>query len=177
MAKQPSIWIVSDTHFGHDAMQELCHRPANFSNLIIDNWNRLVDHHDIVIHLGDVSWDSKDTWMGMLNGRKIHVKGNHDKKSYMWYMKNGFAFSCETFTIDYYGLDIVFSHKPLIFHEHDINIHGHLHDCASIESVCPHYLISLELQGYMPQKLSSILQKISVKLDNKIKEEEVDYEN
>ena len=152
-------WITTDTHFYHENMVNLCHRPVDFHNIIVNNWLNQVNKEDLVIHLGDVSF-SNDLVVDRLPGRKILIKGNHDKKSYSYYMSHGFDFCCETFTLNYAGLDIVFSHKPLIFHEHDVNIHGHLHDCAKIDSVCNHWPVALEFNKYTLEDLNTIAQKI-----------------
>jgi calcineurin-like phosphoesterase family protein len=50
-----NIWIISDTHFGHNNIINYCDRP--FSNVkemneaIIDNWNSVVKQNDLVYHL------------------------------------------------------------------------------------------------------------------------------
>jgi Predicted phosphoesterase or phosphohydrolase len=119
----------------------------------------MVAEDDLVIHLGDVSWKS-DLVIGRLPGRKVLVKGNHDKQSYSWYMSHGFDFACEQLTMLFGGLNIIFTHKPLIFHEYDVNIHGHLHNVATVDSVCKHYLIALEYTGYKPVLLSNMIPKL-----------------
>ena len=158
------FWLISDTHFEHDRMIELCNRPENFTELIVENWNSMIAPEDTVIHLGDVSWVA-DTYMDRLNGKKILVRGNHDGKSVAWYMEHGFDFVCKTFTMKFGGLDIIFSHKPLIFHEHDICIHGHLHNCAKVTSVCPHYLVALEDTDYKPILLNDLVVQLKAEKD------------
>ena len=153
-------WLISDTHFYHDKMVVLCNRPLDFHQKIITNWNQMISTDDLVIHLGDITW-TKDTVVETLPGRKILIKGNHDKQSYSWYMRNGFSFACESFSLFTGGLNVIFSHKPLIFHEYDINIHGHLHNAATIDSVCKHYCVALENTDYKPILLSDLLPKIS----------------
>ena len=152
-------WIISDTHFYHDNMVKLCGRPDDFTEQIWENLIYTVKHDDLLIHLGDVTWD-KNVPINSLPGRKVLVKGNHDKHSYSWYMNNGFDFCCEQFSMFIGGMNIVFTHKPLIFHEFDINIHGHLHNRAKVESVCKHYCVALEETGYKPLLLSDLLPKL-----------------
>jgi calcineurin-like phosphoesterase family protein len=48
------IWLITDTHFYHDRIIELAHRPKNYHELIINNWKWLVNEDDTVIHLGDI---------------------------------------------------------------------------------------------------------------------------
>ena len=62
------------------------------------------------------------------------------------------------FCIGLWGTNIIFSHKPLIFHDHDINIHGHLHNLAKLKSCCNAYPLALEVTGYTPVLLMDILE-------------------
>lgn len=152
-------WLITDTHFNHDAIVELCGRPANFKDLIMTNLRRYLAPQDFLIHLGDVifyKYPELKAMMDSVPGTKILAMGNHDRKSANWYMRNGFNFAAEMFQID----DIVFSHKPI----HPLpagvrlNIHGHWHNTrhhAVPEFYNERYrLLSLEDVNYMPVKLS-----------------------
>lgn len=88
---------------------------------------------DCLIHIGDVCI-GKDTEMHKkyiepLICRKILVLGNHDRKSWSWYMEHGWDFVCDVFRLTYGGKVILFSHKPAYWDgEWEVNIHGHLHN-------------------------------------------------
>lgn len=151
-----NTWIITDTHFHHENLVNICNRPVDFTEQIIKNWQFMIKEEDLVIHLGDITWND-DLVIDKLHGRKILVKGNHDKKSNSFYMAHGFQFSCESFSMYIGGMDIIFSHKPFIFHEHDINIHGHLHSLAQVKSICLHYPLALEATDYKPILLGDIL--------------------
>lgn len=153
MTKQ--TWVITDTHFYHAAMVYLCHRPDDFGEQIIANWKRLVQPEDTVIHLGDVAW--KDITINKLPGRKILVRGNHDSKTDTWYMENGFDFVCNSFTLNRYGVNALFTHKPELFHSYDINICGHTHGLLKINSPCAILDLSLEKYGYKPWLLSEVM--------------------
>ncbi len=137
------IWVTSDTHFYHTKLMEYEGRPANFNEVIISNWNKLVAPDDSIIHLGDVILDRHSELqgiMGQLNGRKILCRGNYDYESNEWYMNRGFCF-----VTDYYVYEnVAFSHAPLTPLPYqtfkpqskdeefavkpvDLNIHGHFH--------------------------------------------------
>ena len=78
-------FIVSDTHFNHERIIELCDRPfANVDEMnqtMIENWNRTVGPNDQVYHLGDFAFsDSPENYFHRLNGVKHLIKGNHDPK-------------------------------------------------------------------------------------------------
>ena len=79
------IWIISDTHFGHDNIIKYCDRPFKDINemddYMIQKWNSVVRPGDKVYHLGDVFMGSGQRAYGnlmMLHGKKRLVVGNHD---------------------------------------------------------------------------------------------------
>lgn len=121
-------------------------RPADFTEKIITNWERKVKPEDLVIHLGDVSWG--DLEIDKLPGIKVLIKGNHDKMPNSWYQKHGFAFVCESCTIFYGGLHILFTHKPRLFHEADVDVCGHMHGIAVVDTPSPILALSLEKDNY-----------------------------
>ena len=154
MKKYPRIWLVSDCHYKHDWLEEKGYRPANITDVIVKNINAVVRPQDTLINLGDISWDDN---LRLPNCRNILVKGNHDSHPYQWYMSKGFDFACEEFSIRYGGYNILFTHQPKIFHEYDLNIHGHLHNFATVTSPCKHSLIALEYTDYKPVLLDKVL--------------------
>ena len=93
------IFIISDTHFGHAGMLNFLNydgtRMRPFSSveemdeLMIENWNKLVKPMDKVYHLGDVFYKSgnSDEIAKRLNGEKVLVRGNHDRREARWYLK------------------------------------------------------------------------------------------
>jgi calcineurin-like phosphoesterase family protein len=93
------VWFTSDQHFLHDNIIKLCNRPEDHLEVIFNNYNQLIDDDDYVFHLGDISFrddlykDGKqfvrEVCLG-LKGRKVLIKGNHDKYSDEWYMNSGF---------------------------------------------------------------------------------------
>lgn len=127
-------FIIADTHFNHDKIKTYCERPPNFTELLVKNWNERVNEGDSVIHLGDVGIGPKEgivETVARLNGRKILVRGNHDReKSNQWWMDRGFAFSCDAMMFRNWWL----THEPakkLPWAEGvhcQGNIHGHLHN-------------------------------------------------
>ena len=70
-----NIFIISDTHFDEEDMDEYFNRPS--SEEIVNIINSVAHKNDTLIVLGDVGnvyWVSK-----LKAGRKILIKGNHDK--------------------------------------------------------------------------------------------------
>ena len=140
-----AIYLTSDTHFSHSNILEYCKntRPYksvdHMNEVMIDQWNQIVQPTDIVYHLGDVGFGSVEDLvkiMNRLNGGKILIKGNHDLR----YLKN--QQFCECFEeihnyheIKFNKMKIVLFHYPIkAFHGQDygaIHCHGHLHDTPS----------------------------------------------
>lgn len=82
-------WVSSDHHFGHSKIIEYCNRP--FHNVhemdeeMIARWNAVVKPEDTIYHLGDFAFfkggpDVLKDITRRLNGYKIMVMGNHDKR-------------------------------------------------------------------------------------------------
>jgi calcineurin-like phosphoesterase family protein len=158
-----NIFIISDTHFGHTALHERYKvRPADYEEKIVLYWKKIIQPQDLVIHLGDLFVGNPESWVAWLPelpGRKILVLGNHDSKSIVWYMSNGFDFCCKEFTWKRHGLRILFSHIPKSEGDFDINIHGHLHEGRHRECNTDdrHVLVSLEHTLYQPLKLDKMI--------------------
>jgi calcineurin-like phosphoesterase family protein len=83
-------WITSDLHFGHTNIMKFCpDTRAGFKDVedmrekMIDEWNRCVAPDDETFILGDFAFlPSKDAIaiLRRLNGSKILIEGNHDRK-------------------------------------------------------------------------------------------------
>ncbi len=106
---------------------------------MIKNWNAVVASEDLVYLLGDIAFlpaAEAVQIMRRLNGRKILVEGNHDRK-----MLNDPVFrSCfeeihKYLEITYNGTKIVMCHYPFSewngMHRGSVNFHGHLHGNTS----------------------------------------------
>lgn len=123
-------YLISDTHFNHDNIATYCERPADFTELIVKRWNERVKNEDLVIHLGDVAIGNRSRAQAVidrLNGRKILVRGNHDRQHTLtWWMLHGFDFACDAMIFRGNWL----THKPsaVLPERCNLNIHGHLHN-------------------------------------------------
>jgi len=166
-----NLWIVSDTHFNHDAIIKYCHRPLDHEEL---QWKalHLLPRDSILLHLGDVSMGNDEKTHESLNSFSVAkkrwlIRGNHDTKSNEWYMKHGWDFVADTISMRFMGHKIVFSHRPIPVKDDEINIHGHLHNLdrdilkSYPDEYVPtddrHILISPELNNYQPVKLATLL--------------------
>ena len=89
-------YFISDTHFGHAKIIKYCNRPFSYptdnpdepflnveemNETLIRNWNETVNQGDMVYHVGDFAMGSDPAKiLRRLNGNKILVRGNHDKR-------------------------------------------------------------------------------------------------
>lgn len=157
-----NIYIISDTHFGHDNMVEWALRPVDFNEKL---WSVLEEIPDdsILIHCGDISMGSDALTHMKLQGFKFKkwlVRGNHDGHSIEWYVKNGWDFVADEIVINMFGGKFLFSHVPLPKREGITkNIHGHLHGSKShprpdFYDDNYHVEVTPEVIGYRALKLS-----------------------
>ena len=158
MKSIPGVYVIGDTHFGHEKMLSYCGRPGNFNELIVERWLEVIPQDAVVIVLGDAIIYYKDyseTFL-KLTGHKILIRGNHDCKSESWYLRHGFCFVTDK--LQYGG--VVFSHVPLPVDEVGafINVHAHFHNASPsrweekyTKRITPkHWLYSLEYVDYYP---------------------------
>ena len=128
-------YLIADTHFNHAKIATYCDRPENFTNLIERGWSQTVKSKDVVIHLGDVTIGGPKgaaaaaDLLYVLPGRKILVRGNHDRQhSNVWWMTHGFDFACDSMTFR----GCLLTHEPYAAPALPpgvvLNIHGHLHN-------------------------------------------------
>lgn len=109
MKRKRNIFFTSDTHFFHANSIKFDKRPFtsvdNMHKGLIKRWNSVVKPNDYVYHLGDLGMPKgpyaakqMQNIISQLNGRKIILRGNHDK---------GHT------TLQYYGFDIAFQYMAM----------------------------------------------------------------
>ena len=133
----PSVFLVSDTHFGHKGV---CHftrndgvtklrpfdTPEEMDEFMVEAWNARVRPNDKVYHLGDVVMSRRSlSIMNRLNGDKVLIRGNHDifkDEDYRKYFRELRAYHVMN--------GMILSHIPIhseSLGRFGVNIHGHLH--------------------------------------------------
>lgn len=167
----PKIFLITDTHWGHDNIIKYCNRPLNYNDLIIERWKEIVSEKDIIYHLGDVIMGRHETLTNILSqlpGTKILIKGNHDNHSDNWYIRAGFDAVLEKAQVN----GVILSHKPSFLSELEINygiinVFGHFHNAPadrwefSLKEriIDSHYLLSIEKVNYYPVLLEDVKNK------------------
>jgi calcineurin-like phosphoesterase family protein len=114
-----ATWFTSDIHIGHENILDFCDRPyeniEDMKNDIRKKWNEKVAPEDQVIVVGDVFFyhtkEEAKKYMDSLNGTKILVRGNHDRKTRDMYAM-GFSFVCEEMTMAIANERVSVSHFP-----------------------------------------------------------------
>lgn len=137
-------FFTSDYHLYHFNIINYCKRPFKtlneMNNTIINNHNSRVKEDDIVFHIGDFMFrNSPGGKKGegepvkfrdvekLLNGKIIHVKGNHGRN-------NGVKTIIEYLVIKYGGYRINLVHNPkFIDYKFKINFVGHIHNLWDIK--------------------------------------------
>ena len=113
-----TLFLTSDSHFGHAAVIE--HVPRPFADVkamdegMIEIWNMVVSPRDTVWHLGDFALGPRGTAARVfrkLNGSKHLVRGNHDGTDVL---SCGWAsvHDMHSFRVD--GTRLVLCHYPML---------------------------------------------------------------
>lgn len=153
-------FFTADLHFGHRNIIDYCNRPfadVNGMNAaLVDRWNDVVGQDDEVIVLGDFAMGRIAETLplvGLLNGRKVLLAGNHDR---CWssqrkgvaaateaYLTAGFAEIWQgVVPLDIAGTSVLACHFPYRGDSHDEDrfvahrpidhggwlLHGHVHE-------------------------------------------------
>jgi len=169
----PSVFLVSDTHFGHKGV---CHftrndgvtklrpfdTPEEMDEFMVEAWNKKVKPTDKVYHLGDVVINRKALGiMDRLNGDKVLIRGNHDifrDDEYRKYFRELRAYHVMN--------GLILSHIPI--HEESLgrfgcNIHGHTHANRVMKDgvIDPRYhAVCVEQTDWAPILFEDVLKRI-----------------
>jgi len=147
----PSVFLTSDTHFGHagvcrflrdDGVTKLrpWDNPDDMDEEMVKRWNETVRPNDKVYHLGDVVINRKSlSIMHRLNGDKVLIRGNHDifrDDEYRQHFRELRAYHVMN--------GMILSHIPIhtaSLGRFGVNIHGHLHANRVMAEVWSEYEI------------------------------------
>lgn len=159
-----NYWVLTDTHFGHEILHDVCGRPENFEDRILANTRKYIKPGDVLIHLGDFCIGNDAKWheifMVSCAGKKWLIKGNHDRKSTSWYLSHGWDFVGDEIRLHMFGKEIVLSHMPVdVRGIGTINIHGHSHNTRHHpeNEVSNHHRLFFIEHGYAPVKLERLI--------------------
>jgi hypothetical protein len=89
LVNETIFWAIGDTHLSFAKPKDFTRfgdRWAGHIERLAQSWCDQVKPNDVVLLLGDTSWASSSsrvradlTWLAQLPGRKVMVRGNHDR--------------------------------------------------------------------------------------------------
>lgn len=165
------IYFTADLHFNHTNILKFCNRPFKnvdeMNDKLIANWNSRVKPYDTVFHVGDFCFkggvEGGKTnfryWESYLNGRIIHVLGNHD-------YRNGLRGIIKTITINISNKTAFVKHDPNITKDQlplncDFMLCGHVHEKWKIktdsEIGVPIINVGCDVWNFRPVRLDELI--------------------
>jgi calcineurin-like phosphoesterase family protein len=144
---------------------------------LIANWNSRVHPLDTVYHLGDFcchgrargeegSRSTAEYWESRLNGKIVHIRGNHDKN-------NSVKASLEYAIMEFAGLSWLLKHVPPrskeeIPTECDVVLCGHVHNLWSCQSLWgkPAINVGTDVRKYAPMTKSEVYGVLQVEFSD-----------
>ena len=173
----PSVFLVSDTHFGHAGVCRFLREdgtklrpwdnPDEMDEAMVKAWNETVKPTDKVYHLGDVVINRKALkTLHRLNGDKVLIKGNHDifrLEEYTQHFREVRAYHVMN--------GMILSHIPLhpeSLGRFGVNIHGHLHSNRVMKDngyggkvIDPRYhSVCVEMTDFRPILFEDVIKRI-----------------
>jgi calcineurin-like phosphoesterase family protein len=150
--------VISDTHFAHTNIIKYCNRPFSSADemdqFMIDAWNKIVRPEDTVYHLGDLAFgkgslEKLESYLPLLSGKIILIRGNHDRQKADWYLSRGIS-EVHGGTYYKYAPNVILSHAPYPTKSPMTNIHGHTHNLMMVGPDPTYINVSVEAIGYAP---------------------------
>lgn len=157
------IYYISDTHFFHENILKLCNRPfksiKDMNNQLIINWNKKVKPTDIIYCLGDFcfkcSYIEARGIFNQLNGRKILIRGNHDKISEKLPWDEVYTYK----EIDDNKRFVVLFHYPIEewngYYRNSYHLYGHTHKDLSEKGNRFH--VGVDTNNFEPKTLDELI--------------------
>ena len=164
------IYFTADQHLGHRAVITMQDRPfadvQEMNRAIISNHNAIVGKDDTVYLLGDIchriTVEEANEIIGKLKGRKILIRGNHDKR----YDPALFEEITDFKTIAVNGVNIALMHYPMLSwpksHHGSLQLHGHVHgrrenNETNRDAGIRRYDVGVDANDYCPVSIRQIL--------------------
>lgn len=164
-----NLFIVSDEHYEHQGIINLCKRPfynvEEMNATIIENHNAFVSEDDVTIHLGDFIWKGLnfDDVVYQLKGFHIFLKGNHDhaypqqshaKKNYFKYE----ILDNQIFEFEYLKKRFVACHYPMYewngSFRGSIHLYGHTHKELNLTNA---HHVGVDTNNFIPVNLKKFI--------------------
>lgn len=149
------VWFSSDYHFEHANIIKYCNRPFDnveeMHNTIVNRHNEVVKKTDLVICLGDISFNHSIEHLHRMNGVFVIVRGNHDDK----HVKK---ISFSDLVLSYYKINLLCVHKPAnIYGKFHLNICGHVHEKWKYRKDINALNVGVDVWDFYPVSLNEVL--------------------
>jgi len=140
--QEPKDFVTADLHLYHQNIIKFQNRPfksvEEMHEVMIRNHNAIVTQNDTTYYLGDVSFGDPVATVEIfnrLNGKKILVRGNHDKDQLIHALKKNDTIRIFRDYLELYHkpskLVVVMMHYPILSWRNashgSIHLHGHSH--------------------------------------------------
>ena len=166
-----SIFITADLHLGHEAIRRHCNRPwptlEEMDEALISNWNATVPKRKALIYIvGDFAWKNHNRYLNRLNGKKVLIKGNHDKMSQDC-LKN-FSGVYERLATKIDDKVVVFDHYCGLVWNRSVHgswlIYGHSHGRIGESETIPRCDAGVDVWGYRPVPWEAMKKKLESRI-------------
>lgn len=169
MKTMRDIFVISDTHFGHENILKFVDEDNvnlrefydvhHMNECMVDRWNKTVKDSDIVYHLGDVFFGKGYEVLPRLRGRKRLILGNHDDAKSPYLQQ---CFQKITLWREFKEFNCVLTHVPI--HESGLykrkyNLHGHVHRGSHRGLIEDERYVNccVEVRDYMPVAIEDLI--------------------
>lgn len=164
------IYFTSDLHLGHRAAINMCNRPFadidEMNRVLIDNINSKIKQNDTLYILGDLCFripvEEANALISQINGKKILIKGNHDKRYNPALFERIFDF----LEVNLNGHNFSLMHYPMVewpkSRHGSIHLHGHQHNKPEYnikqkENNILRYDVGVDANNFFPVSIEDIL--------------------
>ncbi|MFA5174699.1 MAG: metallophosphoesterase [Candidatus Pacearchaeota archaeon] len=168
-----NTWLTSDLHLGHSGIIKYCNRPfkdeQQMNETLIRNWNQRIKKDDVVYHLGDFCFrggieggtNKAKYWEDQLNGKIIHIKGNHDPQ-------NSVKSILKVALLEFGNKVVLAKHEPPLMKLEvpefcDFVLCGHVHEkwkyiwLSDTNDTIPIINVGVDIWNFRPVRLDEIL--------------------
>ncbi|MEX9223394.1 metallophosphoesterase [Providencia rettgeri] len=174
------IYFISDTHFCHSNIINLCDRPfkstSHMNDTLIHNWNAYVTEHDEIYILGDFLYKGNgadaNKILRRLAGKKYLIRGNHDKfLDDPEFDQSLFEWVKSYYELEYQKQKLVLFHYPILewqgFFRDAIHLYGHVHNSGKdpeqfkrLAMLGPRAInVGVDVNDFFPISIKQILKK------------------
>lgn len=166
--------FYSDPHFGHARVIEYSNRPfadvREMNDRMIDLYNATVGHDDVVLWLGDcflMRFEEAEEIMRELRGKKVLVRGNHDRSARRM-AALGFAAVVDELALDLNGVPARACHYPYRRSDTssdvhrperrkgEVLLHGHTHLPQKVRGGMPEIHCGVDAWDYRPATFEEV---------------------